>query len=120
MACSPWWHDDAAGPFASREFAAAVAAKGEGREWPGIATAAALISAVTIIIAIARDPGFQLEDWQTLMAACVALVGGTMRTGARWPKSFCTTRRLPVLRSFRIPVVFDDCRFPSGGEAPGD
>ena len=72
------WHDDAAGPFASREFAAAVAAKGEGREWPGIATAAALISAVTIIIAIARDPGFQLEDWQTLMAACVALVGGTM------------------------------------------
>jgi hypothetical protein len=25
------WHDDAAGPFASREFAAAVAAKGEGR-----------------------------------------------------------------------------------------
>ena len=31
---------------------------------------------------------------------------------------FCTTRRLPVLRSVRIPVVFDD--FPSGGEAPGD
>jgi len=33
---------------------------------------------------------------------------------------FCTTRRLSVLRSVRIPVVFDDYRFPSGGEAPGD
>jgi hypothetical protein len=47
-------------------------------EWPGIATAAALICALTIIIAIARDPSFQLKDWQTFMAACVALVGGTM------------------------------------------
>jgi hypothetical protein len=37
-----------------------------------------------------------------------------------WPRIFGTTRRLPVLRSVRIPVVFDDCRFPSGGEAPGD
>jgi hypothetical protein len=47
-------------------------------EWPGIATAAALICTLTIIIAIARDPSFQLKDWQTSMAACVALVGGTM------------------------------------------
>jgi hypothetical protein len=37
-----------------------------------------------------------------------------------WPRIFCTTRRLPVLRSVRIPVVFDDYRFPSGDEAPGD
>jgi hypothetical protein len=48
-------------------------------EWPGIATAAALICAGTIIFAIWRDPdGFRLKDWQTFMAACVALVGGTM------------------------------------------
>jgi hypothetical protein len=47
-------------------------------EWPGIATAAALMCAGTIIIAIARDPDFKLKDWQTFMAACVALVGGTM------------------------------------------
>jgi hypothetical protein len=117
MACSPWWHDDAAGPFASREFAAAVAAKGEGREWPGIVTAAALISAVTIIIAIARDPGFQLEDWQTLMAARVALVGGTMPYRGAMGQGH-SARRADCSRSVRIPVVFDDCRFPSGGEQP--
>jgi hypothetical protein len=28
--------------------------------------------------------------------------------------------QMPVLRSVRIPVVFDDCRFPSGGEVRGD
>jgi hypothetical protein len=47
-------------------------------EWPGIATAAALICAGTIIVAIGRDSDFKLKDWQTFMAACVALVGGTM------------------------------------------
>jgi hypothetical protein len=48
-------------------------------EWPGLSTAAALICAATIIIAIWRDPdGFRLKDWQTFMAACVALVGGVM------------------------------------------
>jgi len=25
-----------------------------------------------------------------------------------------------ILSSVRIPVVFDDCSFPSGGEAPGE
>jgi hypothetical protein len=48
-------------------------------EWPGIATAAVLICAATIVVAIWRDPdGFRLKDWQTFMAACVALVGGVM------------------------------------------
>jgi hypothetical protein len=48
-------------------------------EWPGIATAAALLCAGTIIIAIWRDPSdFSLKDWQTFMAACIALVGGMM------------------------------------------
>lgn len=43
-------------------------------EWPGIATAAALIFVATMIIAIYRDPdGFKLKDWQTLIAAFVAL-----------------------------------------------
>lgn len=46
-------------------------------EWPGIATAAALICAATIIVAIWQDPdGFKLKDWQPLMAAVLALVGG--------------------------------------------
>ena len=47
-------------------------------EWPGIATVAALICAAAIIIAIGRDPDFKLKDWQTFMAACVAVIGGAM------------------------------------------
>lgn len=48
-------------------------------EWPGIATAAVFVCAGTIAFAIWRDPdGFRLKDWQTFMAACIALVGGTL------------------------------------------
>lgn len=47
-------------------------------EWPGIATAASLICTATIVIAIARDADFKLRDWQTMIAACIALVGGIM------------------------------------------
>lgn len=47
-------------------------------EWPGIATAAMLLCIVAIVIAIALDPNFKLKDWQTFMAACIALIGGTM------------------------------------------
>jgi hypothetical protein len=34
------------------------------------------------------------------------------------PRIFCPTRRLLVFHSVRIPTVFDDCGFPSGGKAP--
>lgn len=48
-------------------------------EWPGIATAAALICAGTITYAIWNDPDhFKLKDWQTLLAAFIALFGGTL------------------------------------------
>lgn len=48
-------------------------------EWPGIATAAALLCAGTITFAIWRDPdGFKLKDWQPLLAACIALGGGAL------------------------------------------
>jgi hypothetical protein len=40
----------------------------------------------------------------------------TKRCAAGRPRLTC---RLPVLRK-RIPVVFDDCRYPSGGEAHSD
>lgn len=48
-------------------------------EWPGIAVAATLICAGAITYAIWRDPdGFKLKDWQTSLAAMVALAAATM------------------------------------------
>jgi len=47
-------------------------------EWPGIATATGIIFIITIVFAIYRNPTFMLKDWQPLMAACLALFGGTL------------------------------------------
>lgn len=42
-------------------------------EWPSVATAVGILTILTIIVAIAADPDFRLKDWQTLMAALIAL-----------------------------------------------
>lgn len=46
-------------------------------EWPGIATAVGLALIATLIIVGSKDD-FHLKDWQPLMAAGLALVGGTL------------------------------------------
>lgn len=47
-------------------------------EWPGIATMIVALAIITIVIAIYREPEFKLKDWQPLMAACIALIGGAL------------------------------------------
>jgi hypothetical protein len=47
-------------------------------EWPGIATAVGVLFVLTITIALAGDSDFKLKEWQTLLAACVALIAGSL------------------------------------------
>jgi hypothetical protein len=46
-------------------------------EWPGVATAAAIVLILALVIVGSRDD-FHLKEWQPLMAAFVALGGGTL------------------------------------------
>jgi hypothetical protein len=46
-------------------------------EWPGIATAVAIVLILTLIIVGSRDD-FHLKEWQTLIAGLLAIVAATI------------------------------------------
>jgi hypothetical protein len=61
-------------------------------EWPGIATAVGILLVVTLVIVGSRDD-FHLKDWQPLIAALIALAGGSLAYRAAMAKVYADEDR---------------------------
>ena len=61
-------------------------------EWPGIATAVGSVLIVTLVIVGSRDD-FHLKEWQPLIAALIALAGGSLAYRAAMAKVYADEER---------------------------